>query len=113
MVLSRNREGEFGPSSGASSDSKEPRVITDDPRAAPGSDPGYDITTNQLGLDWQVTGYDYNSLSLLTRSEEHGLLYWADGYDPYWRVYLDGIEAPLHKANINFKAVRLPKPCSA
>lgn len=55
------------------------------------------------------TKYGYNFLSISTRTVRDGLLYWADGYDPHWRASIDGIEVPVLRANINFKAVWLPK----
>jgi len=57
---------------------------------------------------WTVQRYDYNSLVLSIVAPRASLLYWADGYDPAWRAFLDGAEIPVQRANINFKAVRVP-----
>ena len=57
---------------------------------------------------WIVQRYDYNSLVLSIVAPRASLLYWADGYDPAWRAFLDGAEIPVQRANINFKAVRVP-----
>ena len=42
-------------------------------------------------------------------TDSDGILYWADGYDKDWRAYINGKEVPVYRANINFKAVSLPK----
>lgn len=63
---------------------------------------------SQGWFDWVVEHYTYNSLRLKVRTEVPGLLYWADGYDPRWRAFVDGKEVLLYRANLNFKAVALP-----
>jgi hypothetical protein len=57
---------------------------------------------------WLVRRYDYNSLDLEVEAPARGLLYWADGFDPHWRAWVDGKEVPVHRANLAFKAVFLP-----
>ena len=42
-------------------------------------------------------------------SDKDGILYWADGYDKNWHAYVNGKEVPIYRANINFKAISLPK----
>jgi hypothetical protein len=39
---------------------------------------------------------------------EQGLLVLADSYDPGWRVFVDGRDAELLRANVAFRAVRVP-----
>ena len=39
---------------------------------------------------------------------QEGFLYYSDGYSKYWRAELDGKPVGIHKANIAFKAVRVP-----
>jgi len=60
-------------------------------------------------LEYSVERYDYNSFDMNVFSPESGILYWADGYDKNWHAYIDGKEIPIYRANINFKAVILPK----
>lgn len=57
---------------------------------------------------WAVKGYDYNSLDLNVHAPARGVLYWADGYDPYWRARVDGTEVPVYRANLAFKAIFVP-----
>ncbi len=57
---------------------------------------------------WLVRRYDYNSLDLEVEAPARGLLYWADGFDPHWRAWVDGKEVPVHRANLAFKAVFVP-----
>ena len=67
-----------------------------------------DERTSPQKSTWTVQRYDYNSLTLSVVTPRASLLYWADGYDPAWRAFLDGAEVPVQRANINFKAVRVP-----
>ena len=39
---------------------------------------------------WLARRYDYNSLDLEVEAPARGLLYWADGFDPHWRAWVDG-----------------------
>jgi hypothetical protein len=55
-----------------------------------------------------VRRYDYNSLELEVEAPVRGVLYWADGFDPSWRAWVDGKEVPVHRANLAFKAVFVP-----
>lgn len=55
-----------------------------------------------------VRRYDYNSLDLEVETPGRGVLYWADGFDPHWRAWVDGGEVPVHRANLAFKAVFVP-----
>jgi uncharacterized membrane protein YfhO len=62
-----------------------------------------------MGWRWTVNDYDYNSLALTVEAPGGGVLYWADGYDPYWRAWVDGVEVAVHRANLAFKAIFLPE----
>ena len=42
-------------------------------------------------------------------TDKDGILYWSDGYDSNWKAYTNGKKASIHRANINFKAIALPK----
>jgi hypothetical protein len=57
---------------------------------------------------WNVRRYDYNSLELDVEAPTRGVLYWADGYDPHWRAWVDTVEVPVLRANLAFKAVFVP-----
>lgn len=85
-------------------------VLLEPASAAPGVAGGpRDDTTPEAGgtLEWRVKAYRYNSLSLTVTAPSRGVLYWADGYDPRWRAWVDGAEVPVHRANLAFKGVLL------
>ena len=58
---------------------------------------------------YTIEKYTYDSLNMAVFTDSDGILYWADGYDKNWRAYINGKEVPVYRANINFKAVSLPK----
>ena len=60
------------------------------------------------GFSYSIERYDYNTLRLNVSTTKSGILYWSDGYDNKWHVYINGREAPLYRANVNFKAVAIP-----
>jgi hypothetical protein len=45
---------------------------------------------------------------LQTESSGPALLVFADAYDPGWRARVDGVEAGVLRANLAFRAVRVP-----
>ncbi|MCP4369899.1 MAG: YfhO family protein [Deltaproteobacteria bacterium] len=51
----------------------------------------------------------FNSIDIEVTSDEAGILYWADGYDKWWKAYAKGKEIPIYRANINFKAIAIEK----
>ncbi len=57
----------------------------------------------------RVTDYDINHLRLKVDTPYDGYLYFGDGYNRHWKAFLDGKEARIEKANINFKSVRTPR----
>ncbi|MFC1694251.1 YfhO family protein, partial [Candidatus Latescibacterota bacterium] len=56
-----------------------------------------------------IDNYNYSYFNFKVSSDEAGLLYWADGYNKDWHAYVDGIEVPILRANINFKAIPISK----
>ncbi|MDR4503620.1 MAG: YfhO family protein [Candidatus Scalindua sp.] len=60
-------------------------------------------------FSYTIEQYGNNSISLKTTTNKTGILYWADGYDKWWRAYVNGSETPVYRANGNFKAIPLPK----
>lgn len=60
-------------------------------------------------FSYDIRDYRINSLELSVQTNSEGILYWSDGYDKHWRAYLNGKQVPVFRANINFKAVVLPK----
>lgn len=51
------------------------------------------------------TSYSYNSVGFDVHVPDDGYLYYADGYDRYWRAYVDRKEVSVYRANGNFKAI--------
>jgi|GEM_PF-4734793 len=78
-------------------------VLLDDASQAkfPCQKPG----TNGNPFTYEVLKYDYNSIRLKINAPVNGYLYYADGYDPHWTASVDRSQAPLYRANFNFKAV--------
>ncbi len=57
---------------------------------------------------YTVLEYNPNRLSLIYSASERGYLYYSDCYDTYWNAYIDGRSAKIYKANIAFKAIKIP-----
>lgn len=62
---------------------------------------------------YAIENYNYNSFEIKVSTDNEGILYWADGYDKNWHAYINGKEVPIYRANMNFKAISLPKGVSA
>ena len=60
------------------------------------------------GVEITVLRWGANGLDLRYRVPEPGWLYWSDGYSRHWRATVNGVAADIAKANVNFKAVRVP-----
>lgn len=89
------------------------KIFIDGNAGLPGSAAGGDTGGTGNGkFTYAVSRYDYDSLDVKVESGRKGFLYWADGYDNGWRVYVNGKEAPLYRANVNFKAVAVGKGVS-
>jgi Bacterial membrane protein YfhO len=74
-----------------------PPMSPADARPAPGS--GQVVTAVSYGPSesvWQV------------QSPEPGYLVTTDAYYPGWRAYVDGKPAPIYRANLAFRALRIP-----
>ncbi|MDD5072233.1 MAG: YfhO family protein [Candidatus Omnitrophica bacterium] len=50
-----------------------------------------------------------NSILLQVNSEEDAFLYYSDGYDRSWRVFVDGKENKVYRANMAFKSAIIEK----
>jgi len=66
--------------------------------------------------DWKSTytieNYSYDSCDLEVSTNDDGILYWADGYDKGWQAFVNKKEVPIYRANVNFKAIAIPKGTS-
>lgn len=61
------------------------------------------------GFSFSVGEYGYNKMLIKVNSQAPGILYWSDGYDDWWRAEINGVESPVLRANLNFKALALHK----
>jgi hypothetical protein len=61
---------------------------------------------------YTIETYNYDSFEMKASADNDGILYWADGYDKNWHAYINGKEVPVYRANINFKAISIPKGTS-
>jgi hypothetical protein len=64
------------------------------------------------GFAYTIGKYEYDSFDMQVSADKDGVLYWADGYDKNWHAYVNGKEAPIYRANVNFKAIFIPKGTS-
>jgi hypothetical protein len=60
-------------------------------------------------FSFSVTEYAYDAFSVDVVTDQDGILYWSDGFDEGWHAFVDGQEIPIYRADVNFKAVILPK----
>jgi hypothetical protein len=56
----------------------------------------------------RITTYEPQRVVVQVDLERPGLLNLSDTYFPDWRASVDGIEVPLYRANLNFRAVYVP-----
>ena len=57
-----------------------------------------------------VTRFSHNGLDMMVEleGERDAWLYYADAYDDEWRAAVNGRQTAVHRANLAFKAVRVP-----
>ena len=53
--------------------------------------------------------FDPNSILLEVNSKEDAFLYYSDGFDKSWRVFIDGNESKVYRANMAFKSAIVEK----
>ncbi|MBI5234521.1 MAG: YfhO family protein [Deltaproteobacteria bacterium] len=72
------------------------------------------LQTNELVLQEpaegkiKVEGFSPNRLKIEVSAATDSILYYSDGYDKNWRVYIDGKKDRIYKANLAFKAAAVP-----
>ena len=66
----------------------------------------------KIGFSYAIENYAYDDISIEASSDDAGILYWADGYDSWWRAFINEKEVSIFRANTNFKAIALPKGVS-
>ena len=63
-------------------------------------------------FSYSVKEYQYDSFRMNVVTDKEGILYWSDGFDNGWHAYVNGEEVSIYRANINFKAIVIPKGVS-
>ncbi len=56
----------------------------------------------------RLVSYSPNKVVLSSESDGGGFVYLSDTYYPGWRAYVDGKETKIYRANLAFRAVRVP-----
>jgi hypothetical protein len=72
------------------------------------SDPGIE-TRSALVATSKITRYENQELTIRASLNDTGVLVLADSYYPGWQAYVDGRQQKIHRANLFFRAVVLPK----
>jgi len=66
----------------------------------------------EIQADVTVKDFSFNELKLNVNVRgETGrpyLLYYADAYHPFWKAFVNGVESPVIRANIGYKATVIP-----
>ena len=57
----------------------------------------------------EVTTFNPNEIVIDVYADEDSFLYYSDGFDKGWRVFIDGNEGKVYKTNIAFKSVIIDK----
>ena len=57
----------------------------------------------------RFTSYGPNRVVIDYRSDRSCFLYLSDTYYPGWRAYVDGERTPIYRANLAFRAIRVPQ----
>ncbi|MBM3253375.1 MAG: hypothetical protein FJZ16_03905 [Candidatus Omnitrophica bacterium] len=57
----------------------------------------------------KVLNFSPNGITVRTHAGTDGFLYYSDGYDNAWRVFIDGKEDRVYRANLAFKSVFVSK----
>jgi len=60
-------------------------------------------------FSYKLIKYTPSDIKLTTQTTHSGFLFLSDGYDNYWSAYIDSKKTNLYRADINFKAIIIPK----
>jgi Bacterial membrane protein YfhO len=63
---------------------------------------------DQLKATAQIVRYDNKLVRIATSADNEAVLILADSYYPGWKAFVDGREEVIRRANLFFRAVRLP-----
>lgn len=59
--------------------------------------------------DIKLVSYKPNKIILDYKTQDDCFLYVSDSYYPGWRAYIDGKETKIYRANLAFRAIKIPK----
>ncbi|MBN1354258.1 MAG: YfhO family protein [Candidatus Omnitrophica bacterium] len=65
--------------------------------------------THEKNFYYEITSYNPNDIKLRASSGVNGYLYFSDGYDSHWRAKVDGMDTKVYRADLGFKAIKLPR----
>lgn len=91
-TLAKLKEAEFNP--------QQKVLLSDDPGIPKGSGPGVKV---------DFTTFKTSEIQLEVKSDSPALLFFNDSYHEGWKVYLNGKEQPVIRANYNFMATLVQK----
>lgn len=57
---------------------------------------------------YKILDYNPNMISLTYEVNNGGYLFYSDCYDSYWNAYVDDGKVKVYKANVAFKAIKIP-----
>lgn len=57
----------------------------------------------------KVTDFDPNEITMEVYADEDSFLYYSDGFDKAWRVFIDGEDGKIYRTNLAFKSVIIGK----
>jgi len=75
---------------------------------AVGSDPIQFFSGPENHWSYQVESYRPGFLQLNVKSEQPGVLFWSDGYNPEWKATINGRPVRIDLAEKAFKSVNVP-----
>jgi hypothetical protein len=86
----------------------ERMVVIDSTSAAVAPPPLTSVTDPAGERNLFYTAYAPEAQTVVTRSPTPAYLVYSEVWYPGWRAWLDGVEAPIYRANFAFRAVYLP-----
>lgn len=57
---------------------------------------------------YEIHNYTFNDVTIRTKTDRDGFLYFLDNYDRFWGAYVDKKRVKIYRANFSFKAIELP-----
>jgi hypothetical protein len=66
------------------------------------------LPADQLSATAKIVRYDNELVTIATSTDNEAILVLADSYYPGWKAFVDGREEVIRRANLFFRAIRLP-----